>query len=141
MKRFLLLLAILLSGQANAQTAFLDKREFSARNGLTRVKLGVSHTRQHAVDLSVRLKQAGKDEETPGTIISEGIKITPDHFKIPPGKIRRVTIAFETDVAKRTPYFACVLYQPQVERNERSGPTGGSMSLATESCSRFWVVP
>ena len=141
MKRFFVLLAILLSGQANAQTAFLDKREFSARNGLTRVKIGVSHTRQHAVDLTVRLKQAGKDDETPGKIISEGVKISPEHFKIPPGKIRKVTIAFEIGVSQRTPYFACVLYQPQVERKEAGGPTGGSMSLATESCSRFWVVP
>ena len=47
------------------QTAFLDKREFSNRNGLTRIKVGVSHTRQHAVDLSVRLRQAARDKKHP----------------------------------------------------------------------------
>lgn len=141
MKRILLLLAVLLSGQAHAQTAFLDKREFSARAGVVRVKLGVSHTRQQAVELSVRLKAAGKDPETPGALISEAVHITPERFKIPPGKVRKVLLSFESNVTTRSPYFACVLYQPPVERNDRAGSTGGSMLLATESCSRFWVVP
>ncbi|MFM2081306.1 MAG: hypothetical protein RLZZ219_1988 [Cyanobacteriota bacterium] len=136
-----LLLAVLLSGQVHAQTAFLDKREFSARNGVVRVKLSVSHSRKEAVELSVRLKAAGKDAETPGPVLREGVSIIPSQFKIPPNKLRKLQITFPSADVTRTPYFACVLYQPPVERIDRSGSAGGSMLLATESCSRFWVVP
>lgn len=134
-------LAVLLSGQVHAQTAFLDQREFSARNGVVRVKLAVSHTRSEAVQLTVRLKAAGKDPETPGPVLSEGVRIVPDQFKIPPNKLRKLAITFRSDVAAKTPYFACVIYQPPVERMDRGASAGGSMLLATESCSRFWVVP
>lgn len=137
----LLLLAVLWSGHANAQTAFLDKREFSSKNGAVRVKVGVSHSRKESVELTVRLKASGKDAETPGTTLSEGVTITPSKFKIPPKKVRKVLISFHPTNTSRTPYFACVVYQPTVERMERGGPAGGSMLLATESCSRFWVNP
>jgi len=137
----LLLLAVLWSGHANAQTAFLDKREFSSKNGIARVKVGVSHSRKQAVELTVRLKAQGKDTETPGAILSEGVTITPSQFKIPPNKVRKTLITFITNATTRTPYFACVVYQPPVERMDRGGPAGGSMLLATESCSRFWVNP
>ena len=142
MNRFILLfIAGLWSGQANAQTAFLDKREFSNKTGIVRVKLGVSHSRQGAVQLTVSLKGAGKDEQTPGAIISDSVSIVPKEFKIPPNKLRKVLISFEPKVSTRTPFFACVLYQPTVERMDRNGRAGGSMLLATESCSRFWVIP
>jgi P pilus assembly chaperone PapD len=136
-----LLLALVLSGPTLAQTAFLDKREFSAKSGLVRIKLGVSHSRQEPVELSVRLKGAGKNAETPGEIISEGVSITPSRFKLPPNKVRRLLISFQSTATTRTPYFACVIYQPPVERMDRNGLAGGSMLLATESCSRFWVIP
>lgn len=141
MLRRLLLLSLLLPGQALAQTAFLDQREFSARNEIVRVKLMVSHTRQQAAELSVRLKGPGKNAETPGDVISEGVTITPRQFKIPPNKTRRLMITFRSSVATRTPYFACVIYQPPVERADRGNGAAGSMLLATESCSRFWVNP
>jgi hypothetical protein len=140
-RAILLLLAALWSGHANAQTAFLDKREFSAKSGLVRVKLGVTHERQGAVELTVRLKGAGKDDQTPGPILTESVSIVPRAFKIPPNKLRKVLISFEPKVTTRTPYFACVVYQPPVERMDRDGRAGGSMLLATESCSRFWVMP
>ncbi|MEN9496310.1 MAG: hypothetical protein RLZZ137_1350 [Cyanobacteriota bacterium] len=139
--RRLLPLALLLSGQALAQTAFLDQREFSARNGVVRVKLMVSHARQQAAELSVRLKGPGKDRDTPGEILTDGVSIVPRQFKIPPNKARRLMITFPSNVSTRTPYFACVIYQPPVERADRNGSAGGSMLLATESCSRFWVNP
>ena len=135
------LIAVLWSEQSFAQTAFLDKREFSARNGVVMVKLGVSHSRQEAVQLTVRLKAAGRDPQTPGPAVPEPVTIRPSEFKIPPGKLRKVMISFEPKVTTRTPYFACVLYQPPVERIDRGDRVGGSMLLATESCSRFWVVP
>lgn len=141
MARLALLLAILLSGHANAQTAFLERREFAAKHGIARIKMSVSHTRREAIELSVRVKAAGKDAETPGAIVSEGVSIVPSHFKIPANKIRKLLITLQTDVSQRTPFFACVIYQPPVERMERGGPAGGSMLLATESCSRFWVTP
>ena len=139
--RLALLIALLLSGPAFAQTAFLEKRDFVAKNGIVRVKLGVSHTRQEAIELTVRLKAAGKDAETPGAIIQEGVSIVPSQFRLPPDKIRRLLITFHSTATTRTPYFACVIYQPPVERKDSSGPAGGSMLLATESCSRFWVNP
>lgn len=139
--RLVLLLAVLLSGPAHAQTAFLEKREFSARAGVVRVKLAVSHSRPEAVELTVRLKGAGKDAESPGAVLEDGVNITPKQFRIPPGKTRRLMLTFPSTVASRTPYFACVLYQPPVERMERGAAAGGSMLLATESCSRFWVNP
>ena len=141
MRLNLLLLAVLWSGPALAQTAFLAKRDYSAKTGSVRVKMTVSQTRKEAVELTVRLKGAGKNDETPGPILVEGVDIVPSEFKIPPGKSRKLTIRFQPDVAKRTPYFACVLYQPLVERPEAGLRTGGSMLLATESCSRFWVTP
>lgn len=140
MRRLLPLALLLLSGQALAQTAFLDQREFSARNGVVRVKLMVSHTRQQAAELSVRLKGPGKDRDTPGEVLTDEVSIVPRQFKIPPNKTRRLMITFRSNVATRTPYFACVIYQPPVERADRDG-SGGSMLLATESCSRFWVNP
>jgi len=140
-RSLLLLIAVLWSGHANAQTAFLDKRDYSAKNGVVRVKIGVSHSRKEAVELSVRLKAPGKNPETPGPVISEGVTITPSQFKIPPNKVRKTLISFNTTATTRTPYFACVVYQPPVERMDRGGPAGGSMLLATESCSRFWVNP
>ena len=141
MKRLLLLCAALWSGQASAQTAFLEKREFSARTGTVRVKMAVSHTRKGAVELTVRLKGPGKNEETPGTVLVNDVNIVPSEFKIPPNKTRKLMITFPVQVATRTPYFACVLYQPPIERMEGDGRPGGSMLLATESCSRFWVNP
>ena len=140
-RAILLLIAVLWSGHSYAQTAFLDKREFSAKSGLVRVKLGVSHSRQAAVELSVRLKGAGQDDQTPGPTLSESVSIVPKEFKIPPNKLRKVLISFEPRVTTRTPYFACVVYEPPVERMDRDGRAGGSMLLATESCSRFWVMP
>lgn len=140
-RTLLLLTAVLWSGHSYAQTAFLDKREFSAKSGLVKVKLGVSHSRQGAVELTVRLKGAGKDDQTPGSILTESVSIVPRAFKIPPNKLRKVLISFEPKVTTRTPYFACVVYQPPVERMDRDGRAGGSMLLATESCSRFWVMP
>jgi P pilus assembly chaperone PapD len=137
----LLLAALLWSGQANAQTAFLEKREFSAKSGIAKVKISVSHSRQEAVELTVRLKEAGNNPDTPGDVITEGVTIIPGKFKIPPNKIRKVLISFATNTSSRTPYFACVVYQPPVERMDRGGRAGGSMLLATESCSRFWVMP
>jgi hypothetical protein len=125
--RLVVLLAVLLSGPAHAQTAFLEKREFSARAGVVRVKLAVSHSRPEA--------------ESPGAVLEDGVNITPKQFRIPPGKTRRLMLTFPSTVASRTPYFACVLYQPPVERMERGAAAGGSMLLATESCSRFWVNP
>jgi hypothetical protein len=140
-RAILLLIAVLWSGHSYAQTAFLDKREFSAKSGLVRVKLGVSHSRQAAIELSVRLKSAGKNDQTPGTTLEESVSIVPKEFKIPPNKLRKVLISFEPRVTTRTPYFACVVYEPPVERMDRDGRAGGSMLLATESCSRFWVIP
>lgn len=139
--RLILGLAVLLSGPALAQTAFLERRDYSARGGVVRVKLAVSHNRPAAVELTVRLKGAGKDAETPGPVLVDGVSIVPSQFRIPPGKIRRLMLTFASAVTTRTPYFACVLYQPPVERMERAGAAGGSMRLATESCSRFWVNP
>ncbi len=140
MKRVLLLLAVLWSGQVSAQTAFLEQREFRVKSGMVRVKMAVSHTRKSAVELTVRLKGPGKDQETPGPLLSDGVIISPDQFKIPPNKTRKLMISFPAQLSTRTPYFACVLYQPPVERME-VGRLGGSMLLATESCSRFWVNP
>jgi hypothetical protein len=57
--RLILGLAVLLSGPALAQTAFLERRDYSARGGVVRVKLAVSHNRPAAVELTVRLKGAG----------------------------------------------------------------------------------
>ena len=139
--RRLLLLTLLLSGQAHAQTAFLDQREFSASHGLVRVKLRVSHTRPQASELSIRLKGPGKNADTPGDVLTEEVSIVPKEFKIPPNKVRRLMITFRSDVTARTPYFACVIYRPAVERMDRGSTAGGSMLLATESCSRFWVSP
>lgn len=136
-----LLLAILLSAPAMAQTAYLDRRDFNTRNGVVRVKIGVSHTRQSAAELSVRLRAAGKSAETPGAVIQEGVSIVPDQFKLPPNKVRRLLITFQNTATTRTPYFACVIYQPPVERMDRNAGASGSMLLATESCSRFWVNP
>lgn len=137
----LLLIAVLWSGHAKAQTAFLEKRDYSSKNGVVRIKVGVSHSRKESVELTVRLKAQGKDSETPGAIISEGVTITPSQFKIPPNKMRKTMISLIASATTRTPYFACVIYQPTVERMDRGGPAGGSMLLATESCSRFWVNP
>ena len=137
----LLLVVVMWSGHVNAQTAFLEKRDFSSKNGVVRIKVGVSHSRKESVELTVRLKAQGKDSETPGAIISEGVTITPSQFKIPPNKMRKIMISFIASTTTRTPYFACVIYQPTVERMDRGGPAGGSMLLATESCSRFWVNP
>jgi hypothetical protein len=139
--RRVLLIALLLSGQAHAQTAFLEKRDFNARNGVVRVRLGISHTRKEAVELAVRLKGVGKDAETPGPVLEEGVRILPSRFRLPPNKVRRVLLSFPSTVSSRTPYFACVIYQPPVERRDSPGLAGGSMLLATESCSRFWVNP
>lgn len=141
MMRTTLLLALVLSGPVHAQTAFLEKREFSTKSGVVKIKLGVSHARQEAVELSVRLKGAGKDAETPGAVITEGVSIVPSRFRLPPNKVRRLLISFQNTATTRTPYFACVIYQPPIERMERVGVAGGSMLLATESCSRFWVIP
>ena len=91
--------------------------------------------------MTVRLKGPGKDPESPGPLLVDGVNITPSQFRIPPGKTRRLMLTFPSTVASRTPYFACVLYQPPVESMERGGAAGGSMRLATESCSRFWVNP
>lgn len=140
-RAILLLIAVLWPGHSYAQTAFLDKREFSAKSGLVRVKLGVAHSRQGAVELTVRLKAAGKDDQSPGPILTESVNIVPREFKIPPNKLRNVLISFEPKITTRTPYFACVVYQPSVERKDHDGRAGGSMLLATESCSRFWVMP
>lgn len=140
MRLFLLLLAVLSSGHAYAQTA-LEKREFTAKSGTVRVKMAVSHTRKTAAELTVRLKGPGKDESTPGAVLTQDVVIVPSQFKIPPNKVRRLSISFRPELATRTPYFACVLYQPPVERMDRGPQAGGSMLLATESCSRFWVVP
>jgi hypothetical protein len=124
-----------------AQTAYLDRREFNARNGIVRVKIGVSHSRQTAAELSVRLRGAGKTPESPGPVIEEGVSIVPSQFKLPPNKVRRLLISFQNTATTRTPYFACVIYQPPVERMDRNAGASGSMLLATESCSRFWVSP
>lgn len=140
-RAILLLIAVLWSGHANAQTAFLDKREFSAKSGRVRVKLGVSHDYKKSVRLTVRLKAAGVDDQTPGSILAESVRIVPEKFKIPRNKFRNVLLTFEPAISTRTPYFVCVIYQPVVERIDRNGRAGGSMLLATESCSRFWVVP
>jgi P pilus assembly chaperone PapD len=141
MRLFLLLLAVLSSGHAFAQTAFLEKREFSAKSGTVRVKMAVSHTRKTAAELTVRLKGPGKDESTPGEVVTQDVVIVPSQFKIPPNKVRNLYISFRPELATRTPYFACVLYQPPIERMDRGPQGGGSMLLATESCSRFWVIP
>ncbi len=141
MRLFLLLVAALSSGHAYAQTAFLEKREFSAKSGTVRVKMAVSHTRKTAAELTVRLKGPGKDETTPGAVLTQDVIIVPSQFKIPPNKVRKLSISFRPELATRTPYFACVLYQPPIERIDRGPQGGGSMLLATESCSRFWVIP
>jgi hypothetical protein len=141
MRLFLLLLAVLSSGHTYAQTAFLEKREFSAKSGTVRVKMAVSHTRNTAAELTVRLKGPGKDETTPGAVLTQDVVIVPSQFKIPPNKLRKLSISFRPILSTRTPYFACVLYQPPVERIESGPQGGGSMLLATESCSRFWVIP
>jgi len=103
--------------------------------------MAVSHTRKTAAELTVRLKGPGKDESTPGAVLTQDVVIVPSKFMIPPSKVRRLIISFRPAIATRTPYFACVLYQPPVERMERGPQGGGSMLLATESCSRFWVIP
>lgn len=139
--RRVLLIALLLSGPVQAQTAFLEKRDFNAKGGVVRVRLGVSHTRQEAVELSVRLKGPGKDAETPGAVLDTEVSIVPARFRLPPNKVRRVLLTFPSTATTRTPYFACVIYQPPVERKDSGSRSGGSMLLATESCSRFWVSP
>ena len=143
MKRLFLLLAVLWSGQATAQTVYLDKKEFAVRNQIARVKLQVSHARSEPVVLTVRVKGPSIDPTKPGAVLTEGVAISPSSFKLTPNKMKKLMLTLSTSVTTRTPYFLCALYDPSVERKETSSASGtsGSMLLATESCSRFWVAP
>ena len=142
MKRCLLLLAALWSGQASAQTVFLEKKEFVLRNHVVRVRLQVSHSRSEPVELTVRVKGPTADPTTAGEVLTEGVTISPSTFKLGPNKMRKLTLTLNADVSQPTPYFLCALYIPPVERKQNAGAgTGGTMLLATESCSRFWVKP
>jgi len=142
MKRCFLLLAVLWSGQVSAQTVFLDKKEFAVRNQTARVKLQVSHARSEPVTLTVRVKGPTSDPTKAGEVLKEGVEISPSSFKLAPNKMKKLTFTLTTNATQKTPYFLCALYIPPVERKEGpGGVTSGSALLATESCSRFWVIP
>jgi P pilus assembly chaperone PapD len=143
MRRFLLLLAVLWSGQASAQTVYLDKKEYSVRNQVARVKLKVSHSRTEPIMITVRVKGPSDEPTKAGPVLSEGVTLMPASFKLPPNKMKKLVLTLKTTVTQKTPYFVCALYIPPVERKEgqAGGSTSGSALLATESCSRFWVNP
>jgi P pilus assembly chaperone PapD len=143
MKRCLLLLAVLWSGQVSAQTVYLEKKEYAARNQTARVKLQVSHSRSEPVNITVRVKGPTSDPTKAGEVLSEGVTLMPSSFKLAPNKMKKLMLTLATNVTQKTPYFVCALYIPPVERKEGQGggSTSGSALLATESCSRFWVTP
>ena len=143
MKRFLLLCAVLWSGQVSAQTDYLDKKEFAVRNETARVKFQVSHSRSEPVDITVRVKGPTSDPTKAGEVLTEGVKLMPSSFKLAPNKMKKLMLTLTTKVTQKTPYFLCALYIPIVERKEggAGGGTSGSALLATESCSRFWLNP
>ena len=73
MKRFLLLCAVLWSGQVSAQTVYLDKKEFAVRNETARVKFQVSHSRSEPVDITVRVKGPTSDPTKAGDAVVDAI--------------------------------------------------------------------
>lgn len=142
MKRCLLLIAVLWSGQVSAQTVYLDKKEFSLRNQTARIKFQVSHSRSEPVTITVRVKGPTSDPTKAGEVLTEGVKLSPSSFKLVPNKMKKLLLTLTTNVTQKTPYFLCALYIPPVERKEQGGgAASGSALLATESCSRFWLNP
>ncbi len=142
MKRCLLLIAVLWSGQASAQTVYLDKKEFPLRNQTARIKFQVSHSRSEPVNITVRVKGPTSDPTKAGEVLTEGVQLSPSSFKLVPNKMKKLMMTLTSSATQKTPYFLCALYIPPVERKEQSGgATSGSALLATESCSRFWLNP
>lgn len=142
MKRFLLLIAVLWSGQVTAQTVYLEKKEFKLRNQTARIKFQVSHSRSEPVNITVRVKGPTSDPTRAGEVLTEGVQLSPASFKLVPNKMKKLLLTLTSNATQKTPYFLCALYIPPVERKEQSGgATSGSALLATESCSRFWLSP
>ena len=143
MKRCFLLLAVLWSGQLSAQTVYLDKKEYALRHQTARIKFQVSHSRSEPVNITVRVKGPTSDPTKAGEVLSEGVKLAPSSFKLVPNKMKKLLLTLTANVTQKTPYFLCALYIPIVERKEgqSGGATSGSALLATESCSRFWLIP
>ena len=142
MKRYFLLLAVLWSGQVIAQTVYLEKKEFALRNQTARIKFQVSHSRSEPVNITVRVKGPTSDPTTAGEVLTEGVHLSPESFKLVPNKMKKLMLTLKANVTQKTPYFLCALYIPPVERKEQAGgATSGSALLATESCSRFWLNP
>lgn len=142
MKRCFLLLAVLWSGQVSAQTVYLEKKEFPLRNQSARIKFQVSHSRSEPVSITVRVKGPTSDPTQAGEVLTEGVKLSPSSFKLVPNKMKKLMLTLTANATQKTPYFLCALYIPPVERKEQAGGvTSGSALLATESCSRFWLIP
>jgi P pilus assembly chaperone PapD len=140
-KRCLLLLALLWSGQVSAQTVYLEKKEFALRNQTARIKFQVSHSRSEPVNITVNVKGPSSDPTKPLSTLTEGVRLTPSSFKLVPNKMKKLLLTLTSTASQKTPYFLCSLYIPPVERKEQgAGGTSGFALLATESCSRFWLI-